>query len=242
MATSACNIDSFLPENDPADAVSAPEDGGAGGKRRTAAGWALGSSPRVTAEGGRPLDTRIESAHDAGAAEAVSRRSLLAAAAALPALGLALPALAALAARPADAGLPNPDAELFRRIAVALERRRVYARARRLRQRLHDIRDARRGYDTSHMLPAPWREPLGPGDRDAWLHDRDLFYRYGEAVREAVAVPARTVAGLYAKLDLAVVAARRGTGRIYMYEDREWLEAALDDLRGLAAGQGGPTG
>ncbi|NIA70083.1 hypothetical protein HBA54_15870 [Pelagibius litoralis] len=185
----------------------------------------------------QPAETPGESGPAApGLGITLSRRTLLAAAAALPALGLALPALAALAAPPADAGLPNPDAELFRRIAVALERRKVYARARRLRQRLHDIRDARRGYDTSHMLPAPWREPLGPGDRDAWLHDRDLFYRYGEAVREAVAVPARTVAGLYAKLDLAVVAARRGTGRIYMYEDREWLEAALEDLRGLAAG------
>lgn len=51
-----------------------------------------------------------------------------------------------------------------------------------------------------------------------------------------MAVPADSVAGIHAKLGLAVIASRRGGARVYMYENREWLEGTLADLWRLASG------
>jgi hypothetical protein len=117
------------------------------------------------------------------------------------------------------------DAELFRRIAVAERLRSEHARARRLRDRLRAARAARLGLR---------RHPAPPGDPALWRHCWDSFERYADAVRAAVAVPADTVAGVHAKLALAVIASRRGGARVYMYEDREWLEIALADLGRIA--------
>jgi hypothetical protein len=71
-------------------------------------------------------------------------------------------------------------------------------------------------------------------DPALWRHWWDSFERYADAVRAAVAVPADTVAGAHAKLALAVIASRRGGARVYMYEDREWLEIALAALGRIA--------
>ena len=159
-----------------------------------------------------------------------SRRAMLAGATAIPiATQPLVQALAALPtpARPGSA--PSADAELFRRTAEAESLRNEYARARRLRDRIREARRAR-----AEVSPQPRRGPIPPCDIDAYLHCSKLFYRYADAVRAAVDVPARTAAGLQAKLALAVIASRRGGARIYMYEDREWLEIALTDLRRLA--------
>src|SRR3546814_3869032 len=63
----------------------------------------------------------------------------------------------------------------------------------------------------------------------------ETFELYAAAVRVAVAVPAHTVVGIRAKLALVIIAARPEHARIYMYDDREWLEAVLGDLARLAA-------
>jgi len=156
----------------------------------------------------------------------ISRRSMLLGSALAPSLGL--PLLAALATLPEPTShLPDrgADAELFRRIAAAERLRNEHARARRLRDRLREARNV-----PAHLRPLPL--PLGhPG---LWRHCWDSFERYAEAVRAAVAVPAHTAAGVHAKLALAVIASRRGGARVYMYEDREWLEIALTDLGRLA--------
>jgi len=120
---------------------------------------------------------------------------------------------------------PNPDAELFRRIAVAEHLRNQNARARRLRARL---REARKVRDDIRYQTFRDTHP------EAWLHCWETHGRYADAVRDAVAVSAHTAAGIHAKLSLAVIASRRGGARVYMYEDREWLQAALIDLERLA--------
>ena len=160
----------------------------------------------------------------------ISRRTMLAGSIAAPA-GL-LPLVSALATLPASA-FPVPtsdtDTELFRRIATAESLRNQHARARRLRDRR---RAAMQAHDD--LPPLPWRGPFRHRDPSAWLRCAEAFECYAMAVRAAVAVPACTVAGLHAKLALATIASRRGGARVYMYEDREWLEAALADLERLA--------
>ncbi|NIA70353.1 hypothetical protein HBA54_17240 [Pelagibius litoralis] len=156
----------------------------------------------------------------------LSRRAMLAGSVAAPAM--AFPVFQALAALPVPALLcadPHPDAELFRRIAEAEHLRNQNARARRLRARLRDALYAR--HDLAYR-------PFRDSHPEAWLHCWETHGRYADAVREAVAVPAHTVAGIHAKLSLAVIASRRGGARVYMYEDREWLQAALVDLERLA--------
>lgn len=158
----------------------------------------------------------------------ISRRSMLLGGVLAP--SLALPQLSALSALPGPLRALDScedDKELFQRIGVAEQLRREHARMRRLRDRLKAARAAR-----SDLRPAPVRLSH-PG---LWRLYWDSFEGYATAVRTAVAVPAHTVAGIHAKLALAVIAARRGGARIYMYEDREWLEAALADLRRLASG------
>lgn len=160
----------------------------------------------------------------------ISRRTMLVGSALVPAV--AFPLLTALAAlpEPAFAGTDlSTDAELLRCIAAAEHLRNRYARARRLRDRIRETRRAR-----GDFRPLPRRGPIPPCDIDAYLHYADLFRRYANAVRAAIAVPAYTVAGIHAKLALGVIAARRGDARVYMYEDREWLEVALADLKRLA--------
>ncbi|WP_421707524.1 hypothetical protein [Algihabitans sp.] len=159
----------------------------------------------------------------------LSRRTMLAHSFALPAA--VFPAAQTLTALPAPAAFPasdpGPDAELFRRVARAKRLRKRCAQARRIRDRLRAARASR-----ALLPPLPWRGPF-PHDL-ASLQHAELFRRYAEAVRAAVALPARTAAGLHAKLSLAAVASRRGRARVYLYEDREWLEAALADLKRLA--------
>ncbi len=159
----------------------------------------------------------------------LSRRAMLARSFALPAA--VFPAAQAVAALPVPAALtasdPGPDAELFRRVARARRLRKRCARARRIRDRLRAARTAK-----ADTPPLPWRGPFPPDL--ASLQHAELFRRYAEAVRAAVALPARTAAGLHAKLSLATVASRRGRARVYLYEDREWLETTLADLKRLA--------
>lgn len=160
----------------------------------------------------------------------LSRRAMLAGSVAVPAM--AHPVFQALAALPEPTLLgldPKLDAALFRCIAAAEHLRNRYAGARRLRDRVQEARRARNDFK-----PLPRRGPIPPCDIDAYLHYSDLFRCYADAVRSAVAVPAHTVAGVHAKLALGVIAARRGNARVYMYEDREWLEMALADLKRLA--------
>ena len=161
----------------------------------------------------------------------LSRRAMLARSFALPAA--VLPAAQAVAALPVPAGFPasypGPDVELFRRIARAKRLRKRCAQARRIRDRLRTARTAK-----ADTPPLPWRGPFRSYADPASLQHAELFRRYAEAVRAAVALPARTAAGLHAKLSLATVASRRGRVRVYLYEDREWLETALADLKRLA--------
>lgn len=158
-----------------------------------------------------------------------SRRSMLLGSTLAPSLALSL--LAAPVTLPEPTSNPSDraaDAELFRRIAVAERLRNEHARAGRLSGRRRVAIDAR-----NDLPPLPWRGPFQDRDPVAWLHCAEAFECYATAVRDAVAVPAYTVAGVHAKLALAAVASRRGGARIYMYEDREWLEAALADLERL---------
>ena len=173
---------------------------------------------------------------------ALSRRAILAGASAIPiATPLAaqplVQALAALPALPGSGteagGDPGADAELFRRIAKAEALRNRHAGARRQRHRIREARRAR-AEDSPLPRPQPRRGPIPPCDVDAYLQCSALFYRYADAVRDAVALPARSLPGLHAKLRLAAIASRRGDARVYMYEDREWLEIALTDLRRLS--------
>ena len=153
-----------------------------------------------------------------------SRRAMLAGS--LAARAMALPLFEALAALPEAAFDPNPDAELFRRIALAEGLRNENARARRLRARLREARKTRHDYAY---------RPFQDSHPEAWLHCWESHQRYAEAVYDAVACPAHTAAGIHAKLSLGVIASRRGGARVYMYEDREWLEAAIADLARLAS-------
>lgn len=161
----------------------------------------------------------------------LSRRAMLARSFALPAA--VFPATQALTALPAPAALPasdpGPDAELFRRVARAKRLRKRCAQARRIRDRLRAARTAK-----ADTPPLPWRGPFPPYADPASLQHAELFRCYAEAVRAAVVLPAHTAAGLHAKLSLATVASRRGRARVYLYEDREWLETTLADLKRLA--------
>lgn len=76
-----------------------------------------------------------------------------------------------------------------------------------------------------------WNAAWRTGRRDAMLRCTDLFRRYARAVRAAVAVPAHSVRGVHAKLGLALVAARRGDARVYLYEAHDYVEAAVADLK-----------
>lgn len=167
----------------------------------------------------------------------VSRRAIIAggAAAVLAGPGLSLPAAAPVAAQPLGA-----DARLFRRIAVAERLRNRHARARRLRDRLSELTWDHPDYPGLPIrTPADHAARRAVGERTgyypAMLQTAGLFRRYAAAVRRAVATPAQTLPGVRAKLALGLIAARRGKARVYMYEDREWLEYALDDLARLAA-------
>ena len=161
----------------------------------------------------------------------LSRRAMLARSFALPAA--VLPAAQAIAALPAPAAFPasdpGPDAELFRRVARAKRLRKRCAQARRIRDRLRAARAAQ-----AVLPPLPWHGPFRSYVDPASLQHAELFRCYAQSVRAAVALPAYTAAGLHAKLSLATVASRRGRARVYLYEDREWLETALADLRRLA--------
>jgi hypothetical protein len=156
----------------------------------------------------------------------ISRRSMLLGGALIPSLGLPLNALLKLVPAPTQPpAASGADAELFHRIAVAERLRNDHARVRRLRDRLRATRDAAgQLYTPSFRLSQP----------DLWRRHWDSFERYATAVRAAVAAPAHTIAGVHAKLALATIASRRGGARVYMYEDREWLEIALADLRRIA--------
>ncbi|MCY6380230.1 hypothetical protein [Hoeflea prorocentri] len=154
----------------------------------------------------------------------LSRRAILAASLAAPAMAYPVFEVIDGSSEPASSGFdPNPDAELFRRIAVAEQFRRQNAGARRLLKRL---RAAGRRND---LMPRPIRDIHA----DAWLECWKSFESYARAVREAVAVPAVTVAGVHAKLSLGAIATRRDAARVYMYEDRAWLDAVLADLKSM---------
>ena len=161
----------------------------------------------------------------------LSRRAMLARSFALPAA--VFPAAQTFATIPPPAAFPasdpGPDAELFRRVARAKRLRKRCARTQRIRDRLRAARASR-----AVLPPLPWRGPFRSYADPASLQHAELFRHYAAAVRAAVALPARTAAGLHAKLSLAMVASRRGRARVYLYEDREWLETALVDLRRLA--------
>ena len=156
----------------------------------------------------------------------LSRRTILAGSIAAPAL--AFPAIQAIVALPEPTLLgsdPAADAELFRRIAVAEDFRNQHARIQRIRARLRATREAR-----GDLMPLPFRDNRA----EPWLHCWESFERYATAVRDAVSIPALTVAGVHAKLNLGAIATRQGAVRVYMYEDREWLETTLTDLKCLA--------
>ncbi|MCY6379346.1 hypothetical protein [Hoeflea prorocentri] len=155
----------------------------------------------------------------------LSRRAILAGGLATPAL--AFPTFNAIDTLPVPTLPdldPNADAELFRRIATAEQFRNRNARARRLLKRL------RAAGRRSDLMPSPLRDTHA----NAWLECWKSFEGYAKAVREAVAVPARTVAGVHAKLSLGAIATRQDAARVYMYEDRAWLDAVLSDLERMA--------
>jgi hypothetical protein len=163
----------------------------------------------------------------------LSRRSMLLGSALAPSLGLSLLSVLKAIPAPAQPLLElGADAELLQHIAVAERRRNEHARVRRLRDHLRESRSA-----TGPLYPLPFRlrHPA------LWRLYFDTFERYATAVRAAVAVPAHTIAGAHAKLALATIASRRGGARVYMYEDREWLEIALADLRRIAERSGGAS-
>ena len=168
----------------------------------------------------------------------ISRRSMLLGGVLVRSLALPLLAVHAFLPEPTS-NRPDhgADAKLFRRIAVAERLRNQHARARRLRDRRHATMDAR-----DDLPPLPWRGPFRYRDPVAWLDCAEAFERYATAVRDAVAVPAYTVAGGHAKLALATIASRRGGARVYMYEDREWLETTLADLERLTGHAAGGAG
>ena len=163
----------------------------------------------------------------------VSRRTMLAGGAA----AVSLPAIASLPAANGpclDLPMPDPDARLFHCIAVAERLRKEHAQACRLLDRLRESLRGQPGYRElpgmgiySKRWDAAWRT----GRRDAMLRCSDLFHRYARAVRAAVAVPAHSVRGVHAKLGLALIAARRGDARVYLYEAHDYVEAAVADLK-----------
>ncbi len=156
----------------------------------------------------------------------LSRRAILSGSLAVPAMAFpvfkVVDALPELALRGSDL---NADAELFRRIAVAEHFRNRNARIRRRLRRLRAAGRAR--YD---FVPRPVRD----SHADEWLECWESFEGYAKAVRDAVAVPALTVAGIHAKLSLGAIATRKGSARVYMYEDRAWLDTVITDLKHMA--------
>ena len=165
----------------------------------------------------------------------IFRRSILATATA------AVPALAAFPASGGSGpGSPDSDAELFRRIAVAEHWRNQHARACRLRDRLWQARMARADDPFLSGVPTTIfkkrRDAAGEGL--VGMRWSPVFWRYAKAVRAAVAVPAHTIRGARAKLGLALIAARRGDARIYLYEDHDYMAAALADLDRIAGRSG----
>ena len=166
---------------------------------------------------------------------AFSRRAILAGATAIP---LAAPPLVeALAALP-EPRLPDPDDRLLRRVAVAERLRKRRARLLRLLDRLDLCRRGPDGEDETPWLSIHarrWYSAERAGHRADMLRASSLFHRYAAAVRGAVATPAHSLPGLQAKLQLAAVASRLGDARIYMYEDREWLDAILHDITRVMA-------
>ena len=167
----------------------------------------------------------------------IFRRSILAAAATAATMP-AVPALPAIAE--SGPGSPDPDAALFRRIAVAEHWRNQHARACRLRDRLWQARMARTGaLDLPGVPPSAVRKRHDTaGGGLVGMRWSPVFWRYAEAVRAAIAVPAHTIRGARAKLGLALIAARRGDARIYLYEDHDYMAAVLADLDRIAGRAG----
>ena len=148
----------------------------------------------------------------------LSRRAMLAGGVAAPA---AFPLLGTLAALPEPIlAAASADAAMFRRIAKAAGLRNRYAHARRLRDRIRRARWTR-----EKTPPLPWRGPFPSCDIETTLHYLQLFHGYAvRCARPWRCQPARWC----------------GNARIYMYEDRKWLEAALADLERLAQNRDAP--
>ena len=170
---------------------------------------------------------------------ALSRRAILAGATAIPiAVPIATQPLAQTLAALPEPSLPSPDERLLRRVAVAERLRKRRARLLRLLDRLDLCRRGPDGEDETPWLSIHarrWYSAGRAGHRADMLHASSLFHRYAAAVRGAVATPAHSLPGLQAKLQLAAVASRRGDARIYMYEDREWLDAIQHDVARVMA-------
>lgn len=165
-----------------------------------------------------------------------SRRTILAgttAAAAFPITVIAIPKTAESTAA------PDPDAVLLRRLALVERLGDKYIMARAVRDRLRAVVRDHPEYRGLRLITKAAHEKYDEicrrtGYYDAMLHCGDLFHRYANATRAAIAAPARTPRGILKKLELARKAAKKGDRRVYMYEDDNWLEMAMADLGRLA--------
>ena len=180
----------------------------------------------------------------------VSRRSMLAGGVA--AMAAPVPAFAALPATapPAvtlSAVTPPPpagrrvDAVLLRRIAAAHDCLAAYRRA--------DALCLGLSRSLSAHPDLPQARPYHPADDERWdalmartgiiaadIGCERLHERYEAALAVAFAVPARTLAGVHAKLRLAVTAVKQEQSSLLDVVNCAYLDSTLGDLGRLAAG------
>lgn len=141
---------------------------------------------------------------------------------------------------PVMAGFPDTDAELLNWIALAEQRWANFVAAKEVKmglfRRILCHSDCPKLPNLSVAERTKFNAIAGLiGYRDAADRCGDLHDLYGETMQTAFNIPAHTLRGLYAKLELAAGVARKGIDGAYTKTKFEWLDLAMADMERLAS-------
>ena len=176
---------------------------------------------------------------DATLSMRVSRRSMLASGVAVVAIPRSpLPGPAAAILEEYDG--QNLDADLLRRIAAAYDLLAAYHRADTSCAQLQRTQSSRSdfpdGVPSTQAEGERWDALMEQkGITAAHTHCERFYEHYEAALAAAFALPARTLAGVHGKLQLAVTAVKQEQDGVLAPADCTYLEGTLGDLERLAA-------
>ena len=147
---------------------------------------------------------------------------------------------------PRSRGQP-PDTELLRRIAAAHDCLAAYHLADtvygQLQETLKDYPDFPDRMPSNQAEGERWDALMGQnGITAAYAHCERLYEHYEAALAAAFALPARTLAGVHGKLQLALTAVKQEQNGVLDPADCTYLDGTLGDLARLAACCAPPVG